>query len=412
MATTTRPRDRDAPRPRRAAEQPYVQPEEEERVSALRVLFRSYRPERTGTMPAGLLLIVIVGTLVLAALLNADATLRKSNAKDKGPWRHEVAEGTQTLSSALRADVPRQKVDELLGHDPTGSGDGTDVVSVEALVAEKQREEAAAQPPASDGGPTTTAAPTGPHLRTPTLADPIKTFVVGDSVAGSFGPGFQRVAGLTGLFNVSVDAKVSSGLSRPDYFNWPKHLRDLTKEQNPELMLVMFGANDSQNIALNGQALQVFSPEWYAEYRKRVGSTMDLLRSADNTRVIIWVGQPIMSTKSAAAGMDRLDYIFATEAQKRPWVVYFDSWPYFTDGDGQFQQRLPAGDGAEARVRENDGVHLSPQGADRLGWAVLGRLGKLGDLSQTKLAAPPIGQLPPLDVRERTEIPKPPDMNE
>jgi hypothetical protein len=355
-------------------------------------------------MPAGLVLVVLVGALLAAMLFNADATLRKANAKEKGPWRRTVAEDVQTISSLLRADVPHNEIDQALGRESSGA-DSTE--SGDQLLAEKRAEEASARPPP------TTAVPDKPRLRAATPDQPLKLDVLGDSVAGSFGPGMGRVAQLTGQFEVKVDDKVSSGLTNQVFFNWPKHLVEVTKSDSPDVMMVMFGANDFQNISIdNAHGLTRFTPDWLAEYRKRVGTAMDLMKSPKDDRLVVWIGQPIMSPSSPAIGMDQLDYIFATEAAKRPWVVYFDSWPYFTDSQGGYNQRLPNADGSLQKLRENDGVHLTPQGADRLAFAVNGKLATYIDMTQTKLVAPPLGQLAPADVHERPEVPKPQGMQE
>jgi hypothetical protein len=363
-------------------------------------------------MPAGLVLIILVGALLGGTLLNADATLRKASAQNKGPWRVDVAQDVQTLSSLLHTDVPHNQIDQALGH-TDGRVDATD--SADALLAQKRQEEAATSTTAAPtpGGPPPTAPSDTPHLRPATPANPLKLEVLGDSVAGSFAPGMQDVAKLTGQFSVKPDFQVSSGLVVDSFFNWPKHLVEVTKADNPDVMMVMFGANDFQNISLDpAHALKAFSAEWLAEYRKRVGTAMDLMKSPKNDRLVVWVGQPIMSPRSPAVGMDQLDYIFATEAAKRPWVVYFDSWPYFTDDQGNYAARLPAADGSTQTMRTTDGVHLTPSGADRLAFAVNGKLSTVIDMTQTKLTAPPLSDMAPPDVHERPEVPKPPGMQE
>src|SRR5262245_7962081 len=70
---------------------------------------------RPGTMPAGVVLVVGLATLVLLALLNAPATLRKSNAKDKGAWRQSTAQAVATLSDDLKLDTPRNLIDDARG---------------------------------------------------------------------------------------------------------------------------------------------------------------------------------------------------------------------------------------------------------------------------------------------------------
>ena len=57
-----------------------------------------------------------------------------------------------------------------------------------------------------------------------TAADPATVFIVGDSDAGTFGPYLQTLLDGTGIVETSLDYKVSSGLARPDFFNWPAEI--------------------------------------------------------------------------------------------------------------------------------------------------------------------------------------------
>ena len=47
-----------------------------------------------------------------------------------------------------------------------------------------------------------------------------------------------------------VDYKVSSGLARPDFFDWPAHLRRQLPAVDPDIVVVTFGGNDAQGMAL------------------------------------------------------------------------------------------------------------------------------------------------------------------
>ena len=40
---------------------------------------------------------------------------------------------------------------------------------------------------------------------------------------------------------------MSTGLTRPDYFNWPAELAADLKSQNPQVVVIMIGANDAQD---------------------------------------------------------------------------------------------------------------------------------------------------------------------
>lgn len=370
-------------------------------------LVTPFKPARPGTMPAGLVLAVMLFGMVLAMFVNADATLRKSNAKCADCWRHTVAEAVSFASGPFTE--PRTALDELRG---SGSATGTEDSSELALA--RKREEDAAAAAAAGGaidpalGTPTIAAPTRPVVRTPTPADPLKLWVGGDSITGAFGPQLQKVVVGTELFTAVSDSKPSSGLTRPDYFDWPKHLyEDVVKKQDPDVMVIMFGANDSQAMPIRGnQGYARFSPEWMAEYRTRVGDTMDLLQSRDNDRLVVWMGAPIMGPFAGVEGMDKLNHIYWSEAQSRPWIVYFDTASYLSNPDGSYAASLPNAAGETQLLRASDNIHLNSAGADRVAWAVLSRMAKDLDLTAVPIEIPPESSAP-ASIVERTEVPEP-----
>ena len=87
--------------------------------------------------------------------------------------------------------------------------------------------------------------PPGP----PSAADPARVLVVGDSDAGTFGPYLEELLDDTGVAETTVDYKVSSGLARPDFFDWPAHLRPELPAVDPDIVVVTFGGNDAQGLA-------------------------------------------------------------------------------------------------------------------------------------------------------------------
>jgi hypothetical protein len=362
-------------------------------------LFRSVKTSRPGTMPAGFVLVIVVCGLLAAMLVNADATARKSRANTAcdGCWRQTVSGAIADFSGFFRFTGPRDSVDQALGRNQTAEA------TTEDLLAEQRQTEAAA------GGSPGVTAPARPQLRAPTADQPLRLWVGGDSIVGGFGPALQRVAASTQVLTPIVDYKVSSGLTRPDFFNWPEHLvKQVVPQADPDVVVIMFGANDAQNMpAWKGQPSSVrFSDEWLAEYRQRVADTMDLLKSPDGDRLVLWVGALIMGPNTGLDGMAELNHIYWSEAQTRPWVVYVDSWSYFAGANGAYSPSLEFADGEVKKVRASDNIHLNVEGADRLAWAVLGRLGQEVDLSQSQ-AIPPVGQLAPPTVVERTEVPAP-----
>ncbi len=53
------------------------------------------------------------------------------------------------------------------------------------------------------------------------------------------------------------DYHVSSGLSRPDFFDWPQRLVDEIVDFRPDAAAVLFGANDGQDVMYQGKVLKV-----------------------------------------------------------------------------------------------------------------------------------------------------------
>ena len=117
---------------------------------------------------------------------------------------------------------------------------------------------------------TTTSTTVAPTAGPPTAADPAQVLVVGDSDAGTFGPYLKELLDDTGVAATTVDYKVSSGLSRPDFFDWPAHLRQTLPTVDPDIVVVTFGGNDAQGLAWpSGDVPRSVDPvaqreEWFA----------------------------------------------------------------------------------------------------------------------------------------------------
>ncbi len=119
----------------------------------------------------------------------------------------------------------------------------------------------------------------------------LRLYIGGDSMARELGESLLDKAN-SRLVDASLDFRISSGLARPDYYNWPAHLQDVVgKDEPPDAAVVLFGANDGQNLERKGDVLDFGSPAWLDEYHLRVGATMDILYA--QFRTVYWVGMPI-----------------------------------------------------------------------------------------------------------------------
>ena len=171
-----------------------------------------------------------------------------------------------------------------------------------------------------------------------------------------------------------VDPKLhyesSSGLTRPDHYDWPPALASDVVDQRSEVVVAVFGANDAQGIVLpDGSPIQQMSdPRWAHEYGRRVAAVMDQLRADD--RLVVWVTLPPMGDPDFDARVDRINRIYRDEAAARPWVTVVEAADVLGDG-GEFADLLPDGLGGLEDVRLADGVHLTRAGGDRLAAEVL-----------------------------------------
>ncbi len=367
-----------------------------------RSLVRPIDVDRPGTMPAGMILVIVLLAFVVAALVNADATLRKSQARGDG-FRQEVAAAVADVSGSLHLTAPRNLLDEAMGRS-VGATPGLD-----ELLAE-QEVESSPEGSVVDGTTATTGTtvPQPPALRTPTPDDPLKMYIGGDSVLGSMGVQLQPIAASTGLFTPSLDYKVGTGLVRPQFYNWPEHLvKDVIPGEDPDVMVLMFGANDDQNMELDGgTVLTKYTTEWYTEYRKRVGGLMDLLKSPDDDRLIVWVGSSPNGPGSQISNQDVLNYIYWSEARSRPWVSYVDTYAFLGWDSFTFVGNQTNADGVTRNMYQKDNLHLATTGAQRLAWGVMRHLGELIDLSSTQKEPPP-SESAPDSVLERETLPTP-----
>ena len=319
-----------------------------------------------GTAPAGRVLVVMVAALVLAMLVNADALVARTERRDPGPARDRelaVWHPIQDLSHALQLHRVRQFADWVAGNDDDDRPPVPEPAPETASLPGRRE----LPRPGGDlpDTPPTTEGPAA--LRTPTTARPLRLWVGGDSMSEAFGRELATQAKATGVIDPTVHTEMASGLTRPDYFDWPAALAADLESADSEVVVAVFGVNDAQGIVLpDGTPVpEVSDPRWTVEYQRRVGAVMDQLRADD--RLVLWVTQPPMRDPEFNARIAVVNQAIAAEAATRPWIVLVDPTPVVgaTTPD----------------VRRSDGIHLTEDGGALLATDVLGRLGERVDLT-------------------------------
>jgi hypothetical protein len=147
-----------------------------------------------------------------------------------------------------------------------------------------------------------------------------------------------------------------SGLLSPDFFDWQAHIQNEVLLLDPGMIVFMVGANDAY----------AFTPD---AYRERVAAMMDAMKG--DGRYVVWIGQPNMQEQPYAKTIRAMNEIFRSEAAKRSWVRYVDVWDASSDAGGNYAQTIVGEDGQELLARDDDGIHLTPQGGELLARVVL-----------------------------------------
>jgi lysophospholipase L1-like esterase len=217
-------------------------------------------------------------------------------------------------------------------------------------------------------GPTTTA----PGMTNPTAADPLRVLILGDSLGIDMGGPLQNDLANTGVAQATLDARESTGLTRPDYFNWPAELQTDLGTARPQVVVIMIGANDPQDFP-GPPDVPYSSPQWNVIYAGRVAAFMHLAQSEGAT--VLWVGMPPMQRPQLSSEMADINAIDQRQAaQSAPPIHFISSWTLLGTPQGTYTPFITNGSGQVVNVRTPDGIHLTPAGGEVLSQAVLNYL--------------------------------------
>jgi hypothetical protein len=336
-------------------------------------------PPPVGTRGVATSYLIALAALLLAALLDAEALHQTATTQPFG-WRYDVATAVTDplvdVSRALRLTEPRHWLEDLFDRPSTRPPTAAPALPTTA----PPRATPTSDPSTTAGpGPSSTTTSTAPSttipalaLRTPTAADPLRVLIAGDSMTESAGPALVEALDGTGVVRSTRELRYSSGLTRPDYFDWPARLRQLVAEQRAEAIVLWLGANDAQGIQTPAGPASFGSDAWVTEYRGRVAALMDELTR--DGRVVYWLGEPVMRSSGFDERMQLITRVYREEASRHPGVRFVDTRQLFSDPDGSYDAYLPGSDGRPVLVRRDDGIHLTEAGADRLVPAVMAAL--------------------------------------
>jgi hypothetical protein len=155
--------------------------------------------------------------------------------------------------------------------------------------------------------------------------------------------------------------RYSTGLARPDYFDWMDKADELAEEFLPNLVIAQIGGNDCQSLTdLEGKLVARFgTPEWNKTFGERVREFIQLFRSR-GARVVI-LGMPIMRSPRFRQKIESLNAVTANICSEES-VDYISLWDITKDRNGEYRHSFLY-NGRERTLRGGDGIHMSLHGA-------------------------------------------------
>lgn len=198
---------------------------------------------------------------------------------------------------------------------------------------------------------------------TPALANPIHrdrsgTLLIGDSMM-RVGVGPVLRFALEERFGppVELKAKAATGLARPDFYDWPKAVRELLEKRNYRQIVMMIGANDCQGISADGKVHKFASPSWKDIYSDRLLAMADQL--CKGGRKVYWLTLPPMRPTGFNQRIQQLNSLLKKTLSLRPCIKIINLDSSLTNS-GKFTTYIESGK-KRLKIREPDGIHLTGQ---------------------------------------------------
>jgi hypothetical protein len=327
---------------------------------------------------AGRGIVLLFLTLVFGALLNAEGLRKQAESQPQGFERRIAVAATRPLarvSGALRLTGPRDALLVAIGRQHE---DETNTV-VELVMQPPPR----ARP--LPHRPVPHRESPSPHKRRPVApAQPVRVWVGGDSLAQVPGDALRRIGRAVDV--IGVDSRLSTGLARPDRYNWYARFEEIITrlKPKPHVVVLSFGADDAHDYMTGipeGRSVGEFgSPTWIAEYRRRVAGVTRAFNAAGIETV--WLGLPIPDGPGFKRSFPVVNAILKSVAKTNaPRSRYIDVWHMLESANGTFTPYLRI-HGKLTLVRLPDGVHYTAAAGDLIAATVLRELG--GQRSATR----------------------------
>jgi peptidoglycan/LPS O-acetylase OafA/YrhL len=224
--------------------------------------------------------------------------------------------------------------------------------------------------------------------RTPSLSQPLRVMLLGDSVMHDASYGITAALGATG--EATVFTKTIAGFGLTTATNWPTSLPNLIHQTGAQLVVASWSWDQAGPTTPNA----LHQPVQYTALLRRAVATM--LTPGNGVEGVIFTEFPPSGEIPAANPANQTVYDRARAAGVRAWNAIAAKMPSYFPGrvmylplarsillHGQFSSWLPpvghprAPNAQWIRVRKIDHVHLCPEGSARYAEALLTDMTKI-----------------------------------
>lgn len=208
---------------------------------------------------------------------------------------------------------------------------------------------------------------TGAEVAVEKLPDAKKVLVIGDFMATALSDGL--VMSFISDPGIVIEKRTdgSSGLVRSDHLDWPVTLAAYIAEVKPALIVIMLGANDRQQMTVNGKKEKFQSAAWNAEYEKRIAAI--IAAAGDQKIPFIWTGLPTFQSPSLTADAATLNNFYRSKSELAGGE-FIDIWDGFADENGKFIASGSDVNGQPVRLRGSDGLSLTKAGKRKMAFYI------------------------------------------
>jgi peptidoglycan/LPS O-acetylase OafA/YrhL len=201
-------------------------------------------------------------------------------------------------------------------------------------------------------------------LRHPTVSEPLRVLLLGDSFMYDAAPGIMQALTVTGMVRVTDKSATGFTLTRSAWRDlWPVAVN----ESQPELIITLWGSFDNPKLLDNAES-----------YRAIFNEAMGVLLGGGATVALISVPPSISGGGVNLTKNDRtINTLFREQVTTYPGrAIYIDSEPVVAPkGTAELSIDTPTG---KQRVRKIDLHHFCTEGSARFGDAMLDLVSPLG----------------------------------